>query len=212
MSAETDAGSNYRGVWDNRIGFGKKPALLVIDFVKAYTTEGSPLYAQGVPPAVEQTQSVLAAARSAGIPVIYTTVVYDTKFSNAGAWIRKSPVLKCLSDPELGQFCDEIEPLEDELVVTKQYASAFFGTSLAATLTAAGIDTIILTGCSTSGCIRATAVDGVQHGFHVIVPQECVGDRHPDPHNANLFDINGKYGDVVDKSEVLDYFAGYSQQ
>ncbi|MFN3491128.1 MAG: isochorismatase family protein, partial [Anaerolineales bacterium] len=99
----------------------------------------------------------------------------------------------------------QLLPAESDVIIVKQYASAFFGTSLAATLTSMGIDTIILTGCSTSGCIRASAVDGMQYGFRVIVPRECVGDRHPGPHEANLFDINSKYGDVVAKSEVMTY-------
>lgn len=92
-------------------------------------------------------------------------------------------------------------------LVVKQYASAFFGTSLASLLTAHGVDTLILAGCSTSGCVRATAVDGMQYGFRVIVPRECVGDRRAEPHEANLFDINSKYGDVVGKQEVLSYLA-----
>ena len=106
----------------------------------------------------------------------------------------------------------ELAPASDDLVIVKNYASAFFGTSLAATLTAAGIDTLILTGCSTSGCIRATAIDGIQHGFRVIVPRECVGDRRAGPHEANLFDINAKYGDVVSKRETLDYLAGLGRR
>lgn len=195
---------NYRGVWGNRVGFGKKAALLVIDFVKAYTLKEAPLYAEGVAPAVEETRELLAFARAQGIPVIHTTVKYDpVSFADGGVWIIKSPVLKCLVQAPFGDVCEGMEPLPGELVVTKQYASAFFGTSLASALTAAGIDTLILTGCSTSGCIRATAVDGVQHGFRVIVPKECVGDRHADPHNANLFDIDSKYGDVLGKAEVI---------
>lgn len=92
-------------------------------------------------------------------------------------------------------------------MIVKRYASAFFGTSLASLLTAQGVDTIILTGCSTSGCVRATAVDDRQYGFCVMVPRECVGDRRPEPHEANLFDINSKYGDVVTKQDVLDYLS-----
>ena len=99
-----------------------------------------------------------------------------------------------------------VAPRDDELVIVKNYASSFFGTSLAATLTSLGIDTLILAGCSTSGCIRASAIDGIQHGFQVIVPRECVGDRHHEPHESNLFDINAKYGDVVSCAEVIAYF------
>jgi maleamate amidohydrolase len=115
-------------------------------------------------------------------------------------------VLACLAEPELGRYCASVMPNPEEVVVPKQYASAFFGTSLASMLTAAGIDTVVMAGCSTSGCVRASAVDGLQHGFRVIVPQECVGDRHVEPHRANLFDINSKYGDVVSTVEVAAYF------
>lgn len=200
------AASNYRGVWGNRIGFGKKAAVLVIDFCKAYTLPDAPLFAAGVEPAVRETVAVLEAARCRHVAVIHTTVSYQPNtLINAGVWIKKAPVLKCLTQKPYSDVCDGMEPLQGELVVTKQYASAFFGTSLAATLTAGGVDTVILTGCSTSGCIRATAVDGVQNGFRVIVPRECVGDRHAGPHEANLFDIDSKYGDVVSKEEVLSY-------
>ena len=123
-------------------------------------------------------------------------------------WIRKAPVLKSLvpGNP-YAEFCIGVEPAEGETVIVKQYASCFFGTSLAATLTAQGVDTLIMAGCTTSGCIRATAVDAVQHGFRPIVVRECVGDRHDGPHEANLFDINAKYGDVVSKAETLDWLA-----
>lgn len=105
----------------------------------------------------------------------------------------------------LAAFCPPVAPLADEVVLSKQYASAFFGTALAPLLVAQGIDTLLMIGCSTSGCIRASAVDAVQHGFRAMVVRECVGDRHPGPHEANLFDIDSKYGDVVHKREALDY-------
>jgi maleamate amidohydrolase len=106
----------------------------------------------------------------------------------------------------LAAFCEPVLPNPDEVVISKQYASSFFGTSLASMLHAQGIDTVVLAGCSTSGCIRATAVDAVQHGFRTIVVRECVGDRHPAPHEANLFDIDSKYGDVVSKQEAMKQF------
>jgi maleamate amidohydrolase len=101
------------------------------------------------------------------------------------------------------EFCNEVAPARGELVISKQYASAFFGTSLASTLTARGVDTVVIVGCSTSGCVRATAVDSMQHGYRTIVVRECVGDRHPSPHEANLFDIDSKYGDVISKAETM---------
>lgn len=191
----------------NRVGFGQRPALLVIDFIKAYTTPGSPLYAApGVPDAVRASVPVLAAARERHTPVIYTTVAYAKDGRDGGMFVRKVPALLQLThDSPLTQIVDELAPREGELVVEKKYASAFFGTHIAATLTSLGVDTVIMVGCSTSGCIRASAVDGMQYGFRVIVPRECVGDRAPEPHEANLFDINGKYGDVVGVDEVLTY-------
>lgn len=193
-----------------RVGFGKRAALLVIDFVCAYTTPGSPLYAApGVPDAVTASVPVLTAARQAGIPVIYTTVAYAPDGRDGGIFLEKVPALRQLTnDSPLAQIVPELPPVAGELVVEKKYASAFFGTHIAATLTAQRIDTVILVGCSTSGCIRASAVDGMQHGFRVIVPRECVGDRAPEPHEANLFDIDGKYGDVVSVAEVLAYLGG----
>jgi len=107
----------------------------------------------------------------------------------------------------MADIVPELAPRPEDVVIIKQYASAFFGTALASMLTAERVDTVIVTGCSTSGCIRATAVDGMQHGFRVIVPRECVGDRAPEPHDANLFDIDRKYGDVVSRAEVLAYLS-----
>lgn len=114
------------------------------------------------------------------------------------------PVLRTLVEGEpLAEIVPELPPARADVILNKQYASAFFGTSLAAMLTAQGVDTVIITGCSTSGCVRATAVDGMQHGFRVIIPRECVGDRRAEPHEANLFDIHSKYGDVISRAEAL---------
>ncbi|MCC4306985.1 isochorismatase family protein [Alcanivorax marinus] len=203
----TSASDNYAGVWDTRIGFGRRPALISIDFMKAYTTDGADLYAPGVVAALSPAARALAAARDAGLPVIHTNIRYQPgRFLDGGVWVKKAPVMKAMVDGNpLAEFCEQVLPLDDELVITKQYASAFFGTSLAATLTALGVDTLVLVGCSTSGCIRASAVDGLQHGFRVMVLRDAVGDRHPAPHEANLFDINGKYGDVIDTADFLDH-------
>lgn len=201
---------NYAGVFDNRIGFGTRPALLCVDLVCAYTTPGSPLYAPPVIDAVRETVALLTAARSAGIPVIHTNIAYTPgSFLDGGVWVKKVPALKQLvPGAALAATCPEVHPAAGEPMVTKQYASSFFGTSLAAMLTAAQVDTVIIAGCSTSGCVRATAVDAVQHGFRTIVVRECVGDRHAEPHEANLFDIDSKYGDVVGKAETLAYLGG----
>ncbi len=198
---------NYRGVWGQRIGFGRRPALLAIDFMQAYTTEGAPLFAPGVVSAVEESRGLLACARRTGIPVIHTHIRYHAgHFADGGLWVKKAPVMKdMVAGNPLAAFCPPVAPLADEVVLSKQYASAFFGTALAPLLVAQGIDTLLMIGCSTSGCIRASAVDAVQHGFRAMVVRECVGDRHPGPHEANLFDIDSKYGDVVHKREALDY-------
>ena len=203
----TKRDENYSGVWDGRLGFGKKSALVSIDLLQGYTTEGSPLFAPGVVKACDEQPELLAAARKAGIDIFHTQVRYnESNFIDGGVWIKKAPVLKSLveSNP-LSHFDERVLPAPGETVITKQYASVFFGTSFASTLTAAGIDTLIITGCTTSGCIRATAVDCVQHGFRPICVRECIGDRHDDPHEANLFDINAKYGDVISKAEALEY-------
>jgi maleamate amidohydrolase len=203
------AEANYQGVWGNRIGFGQRLALVVIDFLKAYTIEGAPLYAPGVVEAVAQTPALIASARASGIPVIHTRILYLAEnCADGGMWVKKSPVMKAMVEGNvLAEFCEGVEPAAGELVIVKQYASAFFGTSLASNLHAQGIDTVIMAGCSTSGCIRASAVDAVQHGFRAIVVRDCVGDRHPDPHNANLFDIDSKYGDVVSREEAITEIA-----
>jgi maleamate amidohydrolase len=198
--------TNYQGVFDGRIGFGRKPALLIVDFINAYITPGSPLYAPDVVTAVAETVDLLSLARRAGAPVIFTRVIYSRSGLDGGIFVQKVPLLRRMVEGEpLADIVPQLPPAPEDVIINKQYASAFFGTSLAAMLTSLGVDTLLLAGCSTSGCVRATAVDGMQHGFRVILPRQCVGDRHPDPHNANLFDIDSKYGDVVDKGEALDY-------
>lgn len=202
-----DLNANYQGVWDGRLGFGHKAALLVVDFMQGYTTPGSPLHAPGVVEAVARMPCLLEQARAAGIEIIHTNILYlAPEQRDGGIWVKKAPVMRhMVPESPYARFCEEVTPQGGELIITKQYASAFFGTSLASTLMSMGVDTLILTGCSTSGCIRATAVDGVQHGFRMMVVRECVGDRHPAPHEANLFDIDSKYGDVVSLDETLTY-------
>ncbi|WP_448090393.1 N-carbamoylsarcosine amidohydrolase [Pseudomonas azerbaijanoccidentalis] len=206
--SEQSVNDNYAGVWGQRIGFGRKSALLMIDFMRGYTTEGAPLFAPGVVSAVAESVDLLASAREHGIAVVHTNIRYHPgHFADGGIWVKKAPVMKDMVEGNpLAAFCPQVLPQDDEVVISKQYASAFFGSSLASMLHSQGIDTVVLAGCSTSGCIRATAVDAVQHGFRTIVVRECVGDRHPAPHEANLFDINSKYGDVVSKQEAIAHF------
>jgi len=204
MNDATDLNENYRGLFDGRMGFGRSPAIIVVDFVRAYTEPGSPLYAPAVVEAVKATVPLLAAARERKVPIIYTRVVYHPSGVDGGLFVQKVPALRGMVEGEpLGDIVPELPPGPDDVILIKQYASSFFGTSLAAMLTARGADTLIITGCSTSGCVRATAVDAMQNGFRPIVPRECVGDRHDGPHEANLFDINAKYGDVVALKDLM---------
>jgi maleamate amidohydrolase len=209
MNAESLQQNYARGGFGKRLGFGQRPALLVIDFVRAYLVKESPLYA-GVEAAQAGAVTLLAAARTAGIPIVHTNVVYQPGGRDGGVFFRKVPALGCFeagAHPDLAAFAAGLEPLPGETVISKQYASAFFGTSLASTLTALGVDTVLIAGLSTSGCVRASAVDCCQHGFIPVVVAEAVGDRAAGPHESNLFDIHAKYGDVVGLDEVCAWLA-----
>ena len=199
---------NYaRGGFGKTLTPGLRPALLVIDFVRAYLVKESPLYA-GVEQARADCETLLKAAREAGIPVIHTNVAYQPGGRDGGVFFRKVPALRCFeagAHPELAAFAEGLEPIAGETVISKQYASAFFATSLASTLTALGIDTVLIAGLSTSGCVRASAVDCCQHGFIPVVVREAVGDRAPGPHESNLFDLQAKYAEVASLADVLVY-------
>lgn len=203
-----DLAQNYKGAFDGTLGFGKSPALILVDFVEAYFDEDSPLYA-GVEDALASALRVRDAARQADIPVFYTNVVYHEGGADGGVFFRKVPALEVfVAGHPLGAWPDGLEPAAGEYVISKQYPSAFFGTSLAATLTALGIDTLIITGLTTSGCIRATCVDAVSNGFIPIVVADACGDRHEAPHEANLFDMNAKYADVIDEAAAVSFLGG----
>lgn len=200
-----DLSANYKGAFGKRIGYGKKPGLIMIDFVEAYFDKSCGLYA-GVEETLASALRLQAVARQANVPVIYTNVVYHKNALNGGRFYQKSMTLhNFLEGSPMGAWPKGLEPADDELVISKQYPSAFFGTSLASTLTSWGIDTLIHTGVSTSGCIRATCVDCCSYGFIPIIVREAVGDRHPAPHEANLFDMDAKYGDVVTEADVTAY-------
>ena len=189
------------------IGFGKRPALVIIDFVQAYLDKSSPLYA-GVEDTLTSAVELLSAAREAAIPILHTNVSFTPGGIDGGVFFRKVKALRCFeAGSPLGAFGPGLEPVAGEPIITKQYASAFFGTSLGSTLTALGVDTLLIAGLSTSGCIRASAVDAVQHGFIPIVVKEAVGDRDEAPHEANLFDLQAKYADVVSLARVKEYLA-----
>lgn len=204
------ASENYAAVYEGRAGFGSRPALILVDFVEAYFDPECDLYA-GVEGALSSALRLRTAAHECGVPVILTNVVYQQGGIDGGRFFEKaSPLRHFLAGSPLSAWPEGLEPQPDELIVSKQYPSAFFGTSLASTLTAAGIDTVILTGLTTSGCVRASCVDSMSHGFRTIVVEDACGDRHPDPHRANLFDMNAKYADVVSEEAAIGYLAGLS--
>lgn len=184
---------------------GSRPGILVVDFSCGFTDPecelGSDLSSQ-----VEATRRLLDTARMRRLPVIFTTIGFAPSLDGADLWVQKVPALGELKlggpwvqlDPRLGHRAEET-------IVLKKGPSAFFGTNLAAILVRWRIDTVILCGATTSGCVRATAIDLLQHGYPTLVPRECVGDRALAPHDANLFDIQAKYADVVCIDETLEY-------
>ena len=195
--------AGFRGT----LSWGTSPAVIVVDVCRAYIDPGSVLYA-GVEDAVESAARLVDAARAAGVPVIFTRVEFAPDGSDGGLFFKKVPALASfVRGNPLAEFLDRPRPTADEVVVTKQYASAFFGTSLASTLLANGIDTAVICGLSTSGCVRATALDALQHGFVPMVVADACGDRHPDPHHANLFDLQSKYAEVISEQEAVAHLA-----
>lgn len=198
-----DLTANYAGAFDGRLPFGQRPALLLIDLVEAYLQPESPLYA-GIEAALASAVRVTAAARTAGIPIVFTNVEYQPGGADGGVFYRKVPALKVFDrGSPLGAFPAVLAPQDGDIVITKRYASAFFATHLASTLTALGVDSVLIGGTSTSGCVRATALDACQHGFLPFVVRDACGDRHPGPHEANLFDLQAKYAEVVSEAEAI---------
>lgn len=194
---------NYaNGAFGAALGLGRRQALVMIDFAQAYFVPDSPLFANR-PEVVPQAQALLRWARERGLLVCHTRVEYRADGMDGGVFFRKVPALKvfCAGHP-LAECVPELAPAPQEPVVTKQYASAFFGTSLASTLRAQGVDCVLLAGMSTSGCVRASTVDALQNGFIPIVVSDACGDRHPAPHEANLFDLQAKYADVMTLAQL----------
>ena len=191
-----------------KAGFGARPALIVIDVNVGFTDPESPLVCE-LEDVVGAIGQLLEASRKAQIPVVYTTVEYSEGDQVAAkAFIDKIPVLTTLAAGSRWVEIDpRIAPGPGEPVLKKLFASSFFGTPLQALLTAHDVDTLIVTGASTSGCVRATVVDAIQHAFRPVVPREAVGDRNADAHEANLYDIEAKYGDVVSLADTLEYLA-----
>lgn len=184
---------------------GASPGLLVVDVCRAYAEPESPLFAD-CQPAFDACRRLVDTSRQHNVPVIWTRVRYQPGGLDGGLFYRKVAALSCFDEGNpLGQWIPGLEPAADEVVVTKQYASSFFGTSLAATLNAAGIDTLLVVGVSTSGCVRASALDALQHGFVPLVVSDACGDRDQGVHEANLFDLGAKYAQLMGLSQALAY-------
>jgi nicotinamidase-related amidase len=190
-----------------RIGFGERPAVVCVDLVKGFTDPAAPMGLQSFGEVVAPTRRVLDAARAAGVPVVLVGSEYDPDFRDAGAWERKVTHAGIVRGSEWVEFDEGLGRRDSDHVVYKQYPSSFFATDLQSRLVNLGVDTVIVTGAATSGCVRATAVDAVQHGFRVAVVRDAVGDRELLPHLASLFDLDTKYADVVDADAVIAYLA-----
>jgi maleamate amidohydrolase len=198
-------GSGFSG----RVGWGARPAVVVIDLVRAYTHPDGPFALPEARAAVEATAELVETARDKDVPVYWTVVRYAPGLADGGLFVRKVPALACFAEDAEGDWGDlALEPEFGEVVVVKQYASAFFGTSLATTLHTAGVDTLVIAGVSTSGCVRATAMDALNSGFRPHVVRQACADRSPELHENNLADLDAKYADVVDLAEALAQLEG----
>lgn len=196
----------HGAAFSGRVGWGERPAVLVIDLVRAYTDPDGPFALPEPAPAVAAIGELVAAARTAGHPVLWTVVRYARGCTDGGLFVRKVPALAAFAEDADGTWAEIAPPLKPaagEPVVVKQYASAFFGTSLASTLHARGVDTVVIAGVSTSGCVRASATDALCHGFRPQVVREACADRTPALHEQNLTDLDAKYADVATLPEAL---------
>lgn len=206
MNDETDI--YRRQGFAQSVGLGESPALLIVDFVIGFT-DPDHFGGGNIGPAIERTVGLLGFARSRGWPVAHTRVVYAADGSDAGAFTAKVPsLLKLTEDSALSAIVPELTPATGELVIRKRQASAFFGTELAGWLAWRGVDTVLVAGCTTSGCIRASVVDAVSHNFRTVVLTDCVGDRAMAPHEANLFDMGQKYADLRRADEIEAHYGG----
>jgi len=206
--AGPSASDNYAGVFEGRLEPGQRPALLIVDVVTAYLNPDAPLFMDTAAAAKDSNRRLADAARAGGVPVIFTNVQYRPDGSDGGVFYRKVPVLEVFTEGSpLGAFPDDLTPQPGDRVFTKQYPSAFFGTGLAEVLHAEGVDTLLITGYSTSGCVRASALDAMQYGFIPLVVRDACADRHTGPHEANLFDLQAKYAEVISEAEALAVIA-----
>src|ERR1700761_839945 len=206
QASKSDAEFFAERGFGQRIGFGERAALIIIDMLKAFTDPAAPLGAN-LEPQLAAIKPLLAAAHARGRPVIFSTVRYDeADVRDAGIWARKMKGVISLQANGNGWELDpRLDFRQGDVLLYKKYASCFFGTDLVPKLLTGGVDTLIITGCTTSGCVRATAVDACQNGFRPIVVREAVGDRSASAHAQSLFDLDAKYADVVGLDDALSY-------
>ncbi|MGH3022558.1 MAG: isochorismatase family protein [Gaiellaceae bacterium] len=209
FSADSDL---YRGRgFMRRVGFGERPALVVIDLANAWTRPGNPFSCDGMDVIIPGVQRLLAASRAKDVPVVYTTTAYavtDGPNTDMGLWHRKIPLEALQLGTDAVAIDERIAPEPGEQMIVKKAASAFHGTYLSGFLRAARVDTLVVTGVTMAGCVRHTVEDAIAEGFRPIVVRECVGDRVAGVVEWNLFDIDAKFGDVEPLERVLDYLAG----
>jgi len=194
-----------RGGWGGRMGFGRRPALLVVDMYAAFVDPAYPFSSPSAPATVQAIRTVLASARAAGCPVFFSKARPRSIPAERGRWKSTASRQPIMADPAAYEIVPELRPLPHESVIVKSGPSAFFGTDLVSYLIYHGVDTVIVTGTVTSGCVRDTVLDAFNYSFRVIVPVECVCDRGITSHKVALFDMHMKYADVVAMAEVLDY-------
>jgi len=201
MASDTDIYESQN--FGNRLGFGEKPALLIVDFVNGFT-DPAKFGGGNIGEAIEATAPLLARCRAAGAPIAHTRVVFADDGADANLMCLKVPALTSLTEdaPE-SRIVDALAPRPGEIVVRKRVPSAFFGTDLAPALARHRVDTVMVAGCTTSGCVRASVLDALCHGFRPMVVRDCVGDRALGPHEANLFDMGQKYADIVTSAEAM---------
>lgn len=193
------------------LGLGKKPCIIVIDMIKGFTDPSLPLGSK-MDQEVQNINRVIKAGRESGLPIIFTTIAYrDTPISAKLVWRRKMEGLNTLiSGMDAVQVDPRLDFRESDELIEKSFASAFFGTNLISFMNSNRIDTLIVTGCTTSGCVRATVVDAVQYGYIPIVIEDAVADRSQMSHQQSLFDMKQKYADVVLTQDVVNYLSAHT--
>lgn len=194
----------------HNVGIGERPAIVTVDFTNGFN-DPSHFGGGNIDAAIRRTRTLLDLARPLGWPIAHTRVVYADDGSDAGAFTWKVPALAALTeDNPLGQIVPELDVREGEFIVRKTQPSAFFGTGFLPWLIQHRVDTLFVTGCTTSGCVRATVVDAVSNNYRTVVVRDCVGDRAIGPHEANLFDMEQKYADLLNANDVIERFAARS--